>query len=201
MKEIFIIRHAQTEFNKKGIIQGSEVDSEINDVGISQAKLFYNVFKNHNFDKIYVSALQRTFLTVKYFLDDGVLYEKLSDFNEMSWGENQGKSDDIREYKLLTQSWINGDLDNKFIGGESPNEMSLRLKKGIEYVINENYNKILICIHGRALRILLSLIIDNDLTKMDKYPHSNTGLYILNYDKGKFKLIDTNNIKHLNSLK
>ena len=131
MKEIFIIRHAQTEFNKKGIIQGSEVDSEINDVGISQAKLFYNVFKNHNFDKIYISALQRTFLTVKYFLDDGVLYEKLSDFNEMSWGENQGKSDDIREYKLLTQSWINGDLDNKFIGGESPNEMSLRLKKGI----------------------------------------------------------------------
>ena len=201
MKEIFIIRHAQTEFNKKGIIQGSEVDSEINDVGISQAKLFYNVYKNHNFDKIYVSALQRTFLTVKYFLDDGVLYEKLSDFNEMSWGENQGKSDDIREYKLLTQSWINGDLDNKFIGGESPNEMSLRLKKGIEYVINENYNKILICIHGRALRILLSLIIDNDLTKMDKYPHSNTGLYILNYDKGKYKLIDTNNIKHLNSLK
>ena len=199
MMEIFIIRHAQTEFNKKGIIQGSEVDSEIDDVGIIQAESFYERYKNYNFDKIYISALKRTFLTVKSFLDDGILYERLSDFNEISWGENQGKSDNIKEYETLTQSWVNGNLDNKFIGGESPNEMSLRLKKGIDYVIKEKYNKILICIHGRALRILLSLILNNDLTKMDKYPHSNTGLYILNYDKGKYKLIDSNNIKHLNS--
>ena len=69
MKEIFIIRHAQTEFNKKGIIQGSEVDSEIDDVGIIQAESFYERYKNYNFDKIYISALKRTFLTVKSFLD------------------------------------------------------------------------------------------------------------------------------------
>ena len=198
MKEIFLIRHAQTEYNKKGIIQGSEVDSEINDTGISQAKLFYEAYKDHNFDKIYVSTLKRTFLTVKCFLDDGVLYEKLSEFNEISWGENQGKSDDIREYKLLTKSWINGDLDDKFYGGESPNEMSLRLHKGINHVLNEKYRKILICIHGRALKLLLSLILDNDLTKMDKYPHSNTGLYVLNYKKGKFELKEKNNNRHLN---
>ena len=39
---LYIMRHAQTEYNKKGIIQGSEVDSDINKHGDIQASLFYN---------------------------------------------------------------------------------------------------------------------------------------------------------------
>ena len=45
MKEIYLIRHAQTDYNKKGIIQGSEVDSEIDEEGIRQSKLFYDYYK------------------------------------------------------------------------------------------------------------------------------------------------------------
>ena len=54
------MRHAQTEYNKKGIIQGSEVDSDINDFGENQSSLFYNFYKSIPFDMVYVSALKRT---------------------------------------------------------------------------------------------------------------------------------------------
>ena len=40
--KLYIMRHAETEFNRKGIIQGSEVDSSINNVGDYQAERFYN---------------------------------------------------------------------------------------------------------------------------------------------------------------
>ena len=50
---LYIIRHAETEYNRKGIIQGSEVDSDINDKGDTQAKLFYEYYKDINFDKIF----------------------------------------------------------------------------------------------------------------------------------------------------
>ncbi|MAS38771.1 MAG: histidine phosphatase family protein [Flammeovirgaceae bacterium] len=194
---LHIIRHAETEYNKLGVIQGSEVDSELNKIGLRQSELFYEYYKNHNFKKIYVSGLMRTFQTVKKFTDNGFPYEKISDFNEISWGVNQGKNDDLAEYKMLTDSWKAGNLDNKFENGESPNEMVVRLMIGLEKILNDNLDSVLLCIHGRALRVLLSKIIDNDLTMMDKYVHSNTGMYIIEYNEGKYSIIKSNLREHL----
>ena len=195
--KLYIIRHAETEYNRKGIIQGSEVDSDINDIGESQANSFYEYYKDINFDKIYVSDLKRTFQTIRRFTENGSLYEKLKDFNEISWGINQGKSDDLEDYARLIDTWLAGNLDNKFEEGESPNEMSVRLVKGFNKVLDDDHDTVLLCIHGRALRILLSKIIDNDLTKMDKYVHSNTGLYILEYKNGKYEILGCNLRNHL----
>ena len=195
--KLYIIRHAETEYNRKGIIQGSEVDSDINDVGESQANSFYEYYKNINFDKIYVSDLKRTFQTIRRFTEKGLSYEKLKEFNEISWGVNQGKSDDLEDYARLIDTWLAGNLDNKFEEGESPNEMSVRLVKGFNKVLDDDHDTVLLCIHGRALRILLSKIIDNDLTKMDKYVHSNTGLYILEYKNGKYEILGSNLRDHL----
>ena len=187
--KLYIIRHAETEYNRKGIIQGSEVDSDINDIGESQANSFYEYYKDINFDKIYVSDLKRTFQTIRRFTENGSSYEKLKEFNEISWGVNQGKSDDLEDYAKLIDTWLAGNLDNKFEEGESPNEMSERLVKGFNKVLDDDHDTVLLCIHGRALRILLSKIIDNDLTKMDKYVHSNTGLYILEYKNDKYEIL------------
>ena len=195
--KLYIIRHAETEYNRKGIIQGSEVDSDINDVGESQANSFYEYYKDINFDKIYVSDLKRTFQTIRRFTENGLSYEKLKEFNEISWGVNQGKSDDLEDYARLIDTWLAGNLDNKFEEGESPNEMSVRLVKGFNKVLDDDHDTVLLCIHGRALRILLSKIIDNDLTKMDKYVHSNTGLYILEYKNGKYEILGSNLRDHL----
>tara|TARA_B100002051_G_scaffold271183_1_gene305394 strand:+ start:1166 stop:1759 length:594 start_codon:yes stop_codon:yes gene_type:complete len=194
---IYIIRHAETEYNRKGIIQGSEVDSDINDLGDQQANSFFEYYKNISFDKIYVSALKRTYQTIERFTKIGIPYEKIKEFNEISWGINQGKSDDLEDYSKLIGTWLSGDLDNKFEQGESPNQMSKRLEKGFNKVLDDNHDTVLLCIHGRALRILLSKIIDKDLTKMDKYIHSNTGLYILEYKDGNFDILGRNLRDHL----
>ena len=195
--KLYIIRHAETEYNRKGIIQGSEVDSDINDIGDSQSKSFYDYYQNVNFDKIYTADLKRTFQTVNRVTEYGTEYEILKEFNEISWGVNQGKSDDLEDYSKLIDTWLAGDLNNKFEKGESPNEMSLRLVKGFNKVLEDNHDTVLLCIHGRALRILLSKIIDNDLTKMDKYIHSNTGLYILEFKDGKYEILGSNLRDHL----
>ena len=192
-----IIRHAETEYNKIGKIQGSEVDSDLNDHGINQSILFFNYYRNFNFQKIYVSGLKRTYQTVEKFIDIGIPYKKIDDFNEISWGVNQGKNDDLLEYKSLTNSWKNGDLDNKFLKGESPNEMLIRLERGLNLILNDKLKNVLVCIHGRALRILLSKIIDDDLSKMDQYDHSNTGMYVIDFDGKNFKLLESNLKIHL----
>ena len=111
---------------------------------------------------------------------------------------NRGNAnDDLEDYARLIDTWLAGNLDNKFEEGESPNEMSIRLVKGFNKVLDDDHDTVLLCIHGRALRILLSKIIDNDLTKMDKYVHSNTGLYILEYKNGKYEILGRNLRNHL----
>ena len=142
---LYLIRHGETEYNKLGLIQGSEVDSDLNEIGIQQSDLFYDFYKNINIEKIYVSGLKRTYQTVRRFIENGVPYEKFNEFNEISWGVNQGKNDDLKEYKKLTDSWKKGLLNNKFNKGESPNEMIIRLMTGVEKIIKENYDNVLIC--------------------------------------------------------
>lgn len=198
--EIYILRHAETEYNSKGIIQGSEVDSDINTTGINQSDKFYDKYKEIQFDKVFVSNLKRTYQTVQKFIEiNNIPFEKLKEFNEISWGINQGKNDDLKDYKILVGTWLDGKLDNKFKLGESPNEMVIRLVKGFNHIISHDLKRVLLCIHGRALRILLSKVLDNDLTKMDKYKHSNTGLYILEYfDKERVRIKTKNLRNHLN---
>ena len=198
--EIYVLRHAETEYNSKGIIQGSEVDSDINTTGINQSDKFYDKYKEIQFDKVFVSNLKRTYQTVQKFIEiNNIPFEKLKEFNEISWGINQGKNDDLKDYKILIDTWLDGELDNKFKLGESPNEMVIRLVKGFTHIISHDLKRVLLCIHGRALRILLSKVLDNDLTKMDKYEHSNTGLYILEYfDKERVRIKTKNLRDHLN---
>ena len=115
MKEINLIRHAQTDYNKKGIIQGSEVDSEIDEEGIKQSKLFYDYYKNYNFEKIYISNLKRTFLTVKEFINDGVVYNPI--LNEFYWASlGQGSWCNNKRLRVSKRH----DLTNCLIGTGIP---------------------------------------------------------------------------------
>ena len=44
-KEIYVIRHGQTEHNKKGIVQGKGVNLPLNETGQAQARKFFDAYK------------------------------------------------------------------------------------------------------------------------------------------------------------
>lgn len=203
MKEIFIIRHGETDYNKNGLIQGSGIDIGLNEHGKMQSKLFYEYYKNESFDKIYVSQLCRARETVFYFKKyTNIPIEELSGLNEMNWGIHEGKEIDfnIRTiYGELIQEWSNGNFDKKPLNGESLFEVKERQKKAIDYILSkQNEKKVLLCIHGRALRIMLCNLLEVGMQKMQDFPHQNLSLYKLIYNGNKFKLVEFNNIKHLN---
>ena len=50
MKEIYFIRHGQTNENSLGIRQGSEFDSELNELGRQQAKKSGKYLKKFRLD-------------------------------------------------------------------------------------------------------------------------------------------------------
>ncbi|RZK48671.1 MAG: histidine phosphatase family protein [Pedobacter sp.] len=201
MKEIYIIRHGETDLNKRGIVQGRGIDSDLNQTGINQANAFYNTYKHIKFDHIYVSNLKRTQQTVQKFIDNGIAYTKLSGLDELAWGiwEGQPVTEKSQQaFKEIAEKWLNGNYDAKFDLGESPNEVSIRLQDALFKILsNKNEERILVCMHGRALRLFLCLLEKKPLSSMIDYPHKNTTLYKLLYDGKSFKIVDFNSTTHL----
>lgn len=199
-KELYIIRHGETEFNKRGFVQGSGIDSNLNDTGKRQAQAFFEHYAHVDFDKIYVSALRRTWQSVEPFFLKGIPMQALSGLNEISWGYKEGKvlsNEDDLQYFDMIKSWRDGDLTAKVPGGESPLEVAERQRVALNYIMQQTHERrVLICTHGRAMRIMLSLLLDGSLLSMDKYDHGNLCLYILHYDGERFTLHTANSTEH-----
>ena len=200
-KNIFILRHAETDFNKRGIVQGGGIDAPLNNTGKAQAHAFYTRYKDYPFDKIYISALQRTHQSVKEFIDDGIPYEKLKGLNEINWGVFEGKQITPAHneyYKMLTENWQNGMVDYRIDGGESPLMVQKRQQKDMERILSRpEEENVLICMHGRAMRILLTTLLNYPLSSMDRFAHQNMGFYHLTYDENTFTLVMANDTVHL----
>jgi probable phosphoglycerate mutase len=199
-KEIYIVRHGRTEFNRLGIWQGSSVDAPLDEMGIQQASLFYEAYKNKNFDLIIHSQLLRSKQTIAAFSDQDIPILEKSDINEISWGLQEGKAHteaSLGEYKSVINSWQNEDYGVSFQGGESANDLLLRIGRFVKWLALREQKKILICSHGRAIRALICLMKGEPLKEMEKYKHHNTGVFSARYESGYFSFEMMNNTNHL----
>ncbi len=200
MKTIYFIRHGETELNRQHIIQGSGVDTSLNDTGRTQAQAFYEKYKHIGFETVLTSRLKRTHETVAPFLEVGLPWEQFEQINEMSWGIHEGKAGtpEMREeYKALTTAWKTGDFDARIEGGESARELAERVQDFIEILRKRPEKTLLVCAHGRLMRCLICLLEEQPLTNMQTYSHSNTGLYLATYQDGKFVFSSRNDTTHL----
>jgi probable phosphoglycerate mutase len=179
------------------------MDTSLNEKGLEQADAFYQAYKRIPFDKIYTSSLKRTHQTVQKFIDSKIPWVQYPGLDELGWGIHEGQESTeklISSFQTLTSQWKEGELHHKFENGESPLEVKERQLIVLEHLIEENNDRnILICMHGRAMRLFLCLLTNRPLAEMDDFPHSNTTLYKLGYDGNEFHILEFNNTNHLNT--
>jgi broad specificity phosphatase PhoE len=203
-KTIYLIRHGETEFNRMGVVQGSGIDSDLNETGLSQAQAFFESYQHIAFDKIYTSKLRRTVQSVQGFIDLNIPFEQHEGLNEISWGEKEGKVPNYLEdkyYLEIISNWGKGKTDVPAAPmGETPEEVVARQKPVVDIILSRPEEKtVLVAMHGRAIRILLTHLLNLPLSAMDSFEHSNLCLYKLTYsyqDKA-FEIEATNDVSHL----
>ena len=201
-KKIYLIRHGETLFNKLKMVQGSGIDSELNETGKQQAWAFYEKYKHIPFDKIYTSKLQRTHQTIAHFVHHSKIpTQQLSGLNEISWGNKEGRLitiEDDTQYQRILSEWRNGKLNTKHDGGESPIEVMNRQKTAWKYIVSNHHEKtILVCMHGRAIRVLLCMLSGISASEMDQFKHSNTCLYVIHLSENAYHIEIENDTSHL----
>ncbi len=200
-QKIYLIRHGQTDYNLQGIVQGSGVDSSLNEKGKAQSRAFYDGYHSTAFNRIYISKLTRSKESVAGFINQGIPYEEYAALNEISWGTREGQKVTPEEdiyYHWVLQQWQEGKTSLPIEGGESPEDVATRQRPFLELLKSRRDDKnILVCMHGRAMRILLCQMLNHPLRSMDLFEHENLGLYLINNNGTQYSVDLYNNTDHL----
>jgi len=201
MKEIYLIRHGETEYNRRGIIQGCGVDMPLNETGMRQAKAFHAYYNQIEFEIVVHSNLQRSKQTVLPFIQEQHLPNiELPEIREISWGAYEGKSytPQLRaDYAAMLEDWSNGKLDTSLAGGESAAELFDRVHDGVRRILSLDAEKILVCSHGRTIRAMMCAFQNLQPAYMETFEHSNTGLFLLHYLNPEIEVLLNNDTTHL----
>ena len=172
MKNILLIRHGQSEWNKLNLFTGFK-NIELSEQGIDEANKAGQNFKNLNikFDIVFTSELKRAQETAKIILKNLDQWDHLYGegkiitdikLNERDYGDLTGlnkkeTADKFGEEQV--HKWRRGYSDQP-PNGESLEDVVRRVKIYFEESINPaiqsaDNNNILIAAHGNSLRALL----------------------------------------------
>jgi len=152
---------------------------------------------------VYTSALKRTKETVASFLDQGIPWESLAGLNEISWGTKEGfkiTPEEDEYYHYMLKQWQLGNTSLRIEGGESPEDVVKRMQPALDHILAQTDEKnVLVCMHGRAIRIILCMLLNYPLKSMDMFEHENLCLYLVNYNGSFFNVERYNDTSHLRS--
>lgn len=156
---VYIVRHGQTEWNMKKMIQGQK-DSPLTDIGISQAKELAENLKKIKFDFIFSSDLLRAKRTAEIIAAEHKLnVETTQLLRERAFGQLEGKT--IYALKAFEELFTKLEHEEIFNYKSSPemesdNEITNRMMIFLrEAVIANAGKKILVVTHGGIMRAFL----------------------------------------------
>ena len=197
---LFIARHGETEYNRKGLLQGRGIDAPLNETGLRQAEAISNYLIQYTPNRLVSSSMQRAWQTAEPIEKKaGLTIMKNGDLDEMDFGKFEGKPylDASEELQDLQKSWMSGDVTRQIPNGESPRDVFDRANGAVQdLLMNSDDGVMVMVLHGRLIRILLSEWLGFGLANMHKVEHQNGALYQLIYN-GKFESVYLNKTDHL----
>lgn len=198
--EIFLIRHGETVWNTKKLIQG-QLDSPLTDNGIRQSNLLSKRIKKINPDIIYTSDLKRAIDTaniINQHINKDVI--KISGVRERHWGVFQGADwPKVKKFFPTQYKYYKNDSKNYTIpNGESYNQVTKRTMDTLSDIIKNHENqKIVVVTHGGVISPLIRNLLSIPYKTHRKFMISNTSITKLLYNEFGFSILSLGDIAHL----
>lgn len=194
LKEIYFIRHGETEFNRKGLIQGALNDVQLNENGKKQSLNAGKYLKEQHtkgekyFDLILTSPMIRCIETAE-IIGREIGYKGeiiiLPELITTNFGKLNGKSyDELNDNKKINN------LNEKY-GIETKESIKSRIKKVINLIEKINYKKILVVSHGYTIQEINSYLANINISKDDFNEYiKNCEISYYVYKNNKFNFLE-----------
>lgn len=193
---IYLVRHGETDYNKTAMLQGWS-DIPLNEYGIELAVKTAEGLKDIEFDEVFSSPFQRSYVTAEKIVGNRNLVIQTDDrLKEINLGPNEG--DPYNEARTNE----NHPLHNFFRkpedyipveGAESIDDVQ---KRALEFLHEKIFplegkcNNVLIVAHGALNRCILNSILAIHNKNFWKINLPNCAVSILSLEKGKLKVIE-----------
>lgn len=158
---LYIVRHGETEWNQKGLIQGQSGDSPLTKLGEKQVQALMKTLSSVHFDAVYSSDLIRAKRTAEIIaLERNLIVKATNILRERNFGRLEGKSRE--ELKKFEASFLQLTEKERFAykpfpDVESEEEVISRLFTFLrEVAIVYTGKNVLIVTHGGMMRALLN---------------------------------------------
>ena len=190
---LYIMRHGETDWNKKHLWQG-RTDIPLNEKGRYVAELTREGLKDIQFDVAFCSPLCRAKETAEILLRDRdielIVDERII---EMGFGPFEGK--DMRMLTDETKTFFQHPEQYQVPEGAERFEEVLEREKSFldELSANPRYQEsnILIATHGAALRGLIAVIQNKPVSRYwEGGVHKNCGMTIVDVKDGVYEIVE-----------
>lgn len=193
MPKIYLLRHAQSEANEKGILAGPDNSVKLSAKGVKQSKNATKHLQKIEFTKIYCSPISRCFETIEPFVKSRpkIDFEYHQNLKEMDYGKWNGKKlDELskkREWKVIQKS----PATFKFPDGESFVQLRKRVQSFLTEVIDQP-GSILVVSHGDVIKMFLACTLEQPINTFQRFAVTPASLTIINYGQMVKSVVSTN---------
>lgn len=185
-KTLYLMRHGQTLFNLRRKIQGA-CDSPLTELGIEQAKIAGEYFKEIPLTHAYCSTSERCSDTLELVTDNRLPYKRLKGLKEMNFGVFEGESEDLNP-KIRGSKNGYGDFFSSF-GGESTDEVRDRMVETCTEIMEKDDHEVVLAVsHSGACYHFLRAWQDPREELAKGFP--NCCIFKYEYNNKEFKLVD-----------
>ena len=185
---VYLIRHGETDYNLTHRFQGMWVESHLTETGKAQARAASALLADIPFDRLYVSAAERTRETASLLFpdrSDAVYYDEL---REVDVGCIADKFiADIREEYGEVYLNASRTRDYSVFGGESPTMHKDRAKAIMDKIVAQGGENIAVVSHGGTIRCLLWAITGIEPTATVLLPNCSFAAVDIKDGKGMLK--------------
>lgn len=203
MVKLYIIRHAESQWNPIGRYQGL-LDPELSDRGLQQAERLGEHFRAIDLDAIYSSPLKRTMQTAFQVARrkelEVIKEERVREIDHGVWSGLLVQEVQERFPEQFRQ-WLEEPHMVSFEGGESLRDVHLRVSSFIEEIRRRHWGQsVAIVSHTVPIRAMYCALLGIDLSKFWSFGCDNASYSLVHMESFRNVIIRLNITCHLGDL-
>lgn len=199
MKRLYIIRHGETKWNIEEIFRGRN-DIPLNEVGLKQAQLLAEYFKDKKIDRIFSSPLLRAIQTAQPLsITTKNSVEVIEEFTDINFGIWEGLT--LKEVEKNFPDdfsiWVNSPEKLKVRDGETLEAVRNRIARGIDKILSDENECVAIVTHRVICKIMVLFLLNIGNEYFWAMKFDPASITLLERTNNQFMLVFSNDTCHL----